>query len=147
MNAAASSQTGADAFLERLAELGIDTLFANAGTDFPPIIEALSKASARGSSRVRAIAVPHENLAVSMAYGHYLVSGQPQAIMLHVNVGTANAVCALMNAYRERIPLLVAAGRTPFTETGHAASRSLFIHWSQEMFDQASLVRETVKWD
>jgi acetolactate synthase-1/2/3 large subunit len=67
--------------------------------------------------------------------------------MLHVNVGTANAVCALMNAYRERIPLVVAAGRTPFTETGHAGSRSLFIHWAQEMFDQASLVRETVKWD
>ena len=82
-----------------------------------------------------------------MAYGHYLVSGRPQALMLHVNVGTANAVCALMNAYRERIPLLVAAGRTPYTEAGHAASRSLFIHWSQEMFDQASLVRETIKWD
>src|SRR3954447_14202080 len=144
---AASSQTGADALLERLTTLGIDTLFVNAGTDFPPIVEALSKASAQGSSRLRAIPVPHENLAVSMAYGHYLVSGRPQAIMLHVNVGTANAVCALMNAYRERIPLLVAAGRTPFTETGHAASRSLFIHWSQEMFDQASLVRESVKWD
>jgi acetolactate synthase-1/2/3 large subunit len=143
----ASSQTGADELLARLAELGIDMLFANAGTDFPPIVEALSKAAARGSNRIKAIAVPHENLAVSMAYGHYLVSGRPQAIMLHVNVGTANAVCALMNAYRERIPLLVIAGRTPFTETGHAASRSLFIHWSQEMFDQASLVRETVKWD
>ena len=143
----ASSQTGADVFLERLADLGIDTIFANAGTDYPPIVEALSKAAANGSSRIRAIAVPHENLAVSMAYGHYLVSGRPQAIMLHVNVGTANAVCALMNAYRERIPLLVAAGRTPFTETGHPASRSLFIHWSQEMFDQAGLVRESVKWD
>lgn len=142
-----SSQTGADALLERLADLGIDTIFANAGTDFPSIVEALSKASARGMNRIRAIAVPHENLAVAMAYGHYLVSGRPQAIMLHVNVGTANAVCMLMNAYRERIPLLVAAGRTPFTESGHAASRSLFIHWSQEMFDQAGLVRETVKWD
>ena len=102
---------------------------------------------ADGGATVRAIAVPHENLAVSMAYGHYLVSGRPQAIMLHVNVGTANAVCALMNAYRERIPLVVAAGRTPFTEDGQAASRSLFIHWAQEMFDQAGIVRETVKWD
>ena len=67
--------------------------------------------------------------------------------MVLVNVGTANAVCAMMNAYRERIPLVVAAGRTPFTETGQRGSRSLFIHWAQEMFDQASLVRETVKWD
>jgi acetolactate synthase-1/2/3 large subunit len=143
---AAPQSTGADVFLQRLHELGIDTIFANAGTDFPPIVEALSKLSAIGRP-LRAIAVPHENLAVSMAYGHYLVSGRPQVIMLHVNVGTANAVCAMMNAYRERIPLVVAAGRTPFTETGHVGSRSLFIHWAQEMFDQASLVRETVKWD
>jgi acetolactate synthase-1/2/3 large subunit len=142
----ASEPTGADLFLQRLSDLGIDTVFANAGTDFPPIVEALSKLAVRGH-RLRAIAVPHENLAVSMAYGHYLVSGRPQVIMLHVNVGTANAVCALMNAYRERIPLVVAAGRTPFTETGRVGSRSLFIHWAQEMFDQASLVRESVKWD
>src|SRR5262249_4554101 len=142
----AAEPTGAEVFLQRLGELGIDTIFANAGTDFPPIVEALAKAAVRDRP-LRAIAVPHENLAVSIAYGHYLISGRPQVIMLHVNVGTANAVCALMNAYRERIPLVVAAGRTPFTETGHAGSRSLFIHWAQEMFDQASLVRETVKWD
>ncbi len=141
-----SHQTGADVFIQRLTELGIVTLFANAGTDFPPIVEAISRASVNGTA-IRAIAVPHENLAVAMAYGHYLMSGGPQALMLHVNVGTANAICMLMKAYRERIPLLVAAGRTPFTETGSAASRSLFIHWSQEMFDQAGLVRETVKWD
>src|SRR5262245_28174411 len=143
---AAPESTGADVLLRRIHELGVDTIFANAGTDFPPIVEALSKLAARGQP-LRAIAVPHENLAVSMAYGHYLVSGRPQVIMLHVNVGTANAVCAMMNAYRERIPLVVAAGRTPFTETGHVGSRSLFIHWAQEMFDQASLVREAVKWD
>jgi acetolactate synthase-1/2/3 large subunit len=140
-------QSGAEAFVKRLAELGIDTLFANAGTDFPSIVEAISKLAATGAKPIRSIAVPHENLAIAMAYGHYLMSGRPQAIMLHVNVGTANAVCMLMNAYRERIPLIVVAGRTPFTETGSMASRSLFIHWSQEMFDQAGLVRETVKWD
>lgn len=138
--------TGANVFIERLTQFGIDTVYANAGTDFPPIIEASSKSAALGRP-IQAIAVPHENVAVSMAYGHFLVSGKPQVMMLHVNVGNANATCALMNAYRERIPLIVAAGRTPYTESGHPASRSMFIHWAQEMFDQASLVRETVKWD
>lgn len=140
------AMTAADAFLDRLGELGIDTIFANAGTDFPPIVEALSRAASRGRM-IKALAVPHENLAVSMAYGHYLASGKPQVVMLHVNVGTANATCALMNAFRERIPLIVAAGLTPYTETGHPTSRSLFIHWAQEMFDQRGIVRETVKWD
>ncbi len=146
-SAVVNEPTGADMLLARLLEHGIDTVFANAGTDFPPLVEAVAKLGRTGPQSLRVLSVPHENLAVSMAYGHYLVSGKPQAIMLHVNVGTANALCALMNAYRERIPLIVAAGRTPFTEIGHRGSRSLFIHWSQEMFDQAGLVRESVKWD
>lgn len=139
--------TAAEAYIRRLAERGIDYLFANAGTDFPPIIEALARAAEDGTPAPKAIAVPHENLAVAMAYGHTMVSGRPQAVMLHVNVGTANAVCGLLNAARERIPILVAAGRTPYSEAGHDGSRSIFIHWAQEMFDQAAMLREIVKWD
>jgi acetolactate synthase-1/2/3 large subunit len=67
--------------------------------------------------------------------------------MVHVTVGTGNTVCALMNAYRDRIPLLLMAGRTPHTEAGHIASRSFPIHWGQENFDQAGMVREYTKWD
>lgn len=139
--------TAAEAYLRRLAEQGIDYIFANAGTDFPSIIEGLAKTAEQGTPVPNAIAIPHENLAVSMAYGHYMVSGRPQAVMLHVNVGTANAICALLNASRERVPMLVAAGRTPYTDSGHHGSRSIYIHWAQEMFDQAAMLREVVKWD
>ena len=44
-------------------------------------------------------------------------------------------------------PVLLAAGRTPITETGHIASRNRSIHWGQEAFDQGGMVREFVKWD
>ena len=67
--------------------------------------------------------------------------------MVHVNVGTANALCGLINAARENIPMVLAAGRTPWLEEGEHGSRSLNIHWAQEMFDQAGIVREHVKWD
>jgi acetolactate synthase-1/2/3 large subunit len=70
-----------------------------------------------------------------------------QAVMVHVNVGTANAVCGILNAARSHIPVLFTAGRTPITERGEAGSRNIHIHWTQEMFDQASLVREAVKWE
>ncbi len=137
-----------------LARLGrhVDYIFANTGTDFPPIIEALARGEANGSAPdggklPTAIAVPHENVAVSMAYGHTMVSGRPQAVMVHVNVGTANAVCGLINASRGRVPMLLAAGRTPYHETGPPGARNRPIQWAQEMFDQAGLVRETVKWD
>jgi len=137
----------AEAFLRSLRAHGIDTVFANAGTDFAPIIEVLSKLENEPGTVPRVVTVPHENLAVAMAHGYYLASGKPAAVMVHVTVGTANTICALMNAYRDRIPLLLMAGRTPHTEVGHIASRSFPIHWGQENFDQAGMVREYTKWD
>ena len=48
----------------------------------------------------------HEESAVAMAHGVYLMNGRPQAVMVHVNVGTANAVAGIMNAWRGNIPVL-----------------------------------------
>ena len=142
----ASGETVAGRLLARLGR-HVDYIFANTGTDFPPIIEALARGEASGAQFPTAIAVPHENVAVGMAYGHTMVSGRPQAVMVHVNVGTANAVCGLINASRARVPMLLAAGRSPYHETGAHGARNRTIQWAQEMFDQAGLVREAVKWD
>ena len=147
METGSSGTTAGELLVRCLAEHGIDYIFGNSGTDFPPIIEALAKASLEGSAAPTALAIPHENLAVAMAYGHTMVSGRPQSVMVHVNVGTANTICGLLNAARDRIPMLVTAGRTPFTEKGHHGSRSIYSHWGQEMFDQAAMLREIVKWD
>jgi acetolactate synthase-1/2/3 large subunit len=140
-------QIAAEAFLRALADHGTDYFFANPGTDFPPIVEAFSRAKKTNAKVPKPVLVPHENLAVSMAHGAYLMTGRPQAVMVHVNVGTANTINNLINASRDRIPLILAAGRTPITEKGSFGSRSRPIHWAQEMFDQAGMVRETVKWD
>src|SRR5262249_12833104 len=43
--------------------------------------------------------------------------------------------------------VLLTSGRTPFTEAGAEGSRSAHIHWAQEMYDQAGMLREMVKWD
>ena len=84
---------------------------------------------------------------MAMAHGYYRVAGKPAAVMVHVTVGTGNAINGLMNAARDNVPMLLAAGRTPLTETGHIASRNRSIHWGQEAFDQGGMVREFVKWD
>ncbi|MGA7011136.1 MAG: thiamine pyrophosphate-requiring protein [Pseudolabrys sp.] len=137
----------AEAFLRALADHGTDYFFANPGTDFPPIVEAFSRAKKTNAKVPKPILVPHENLAVAMAHGAYLMNGRPQAVMVHVNVGTANTINNLTNLSRDRVPLILAAGRTPITEKGSFGSRSRPIHWAQEMFDQAGMVRELVKWD
>ncbi len=137
----------AEAFLRALADHGIDYFFANPGTDFPPIVEAFSRAKKTNAKVPKPILVPHENLAVAMAHGAYLMNGRPQAVMVHVNVGTANTINNLTNLSRDRVPLILAAGRTPITEKGTFGARTRPIHWAQEMFDQAGMVRELVKWD
>lgn len=137
----------AEAYLGRLAERGIDYVFANAGTDFASIIEAVARNHNGRRTYPKVVTVPHENVAMSMAHGYYRIAGKPACVMVHVNVGTANAINGLVNAARDNVPVLLAAGRTPLTETGSVASRNRSIHWGQEMFDQGGMVREIVKWD
>ncbi|MGE0650954.1 MAG: thiamine pyrophosphate-binding protein, partial [Alphaproteobacteria bacterium] len=143
-----ASGSVAEAYLQVLADRGIDYLFGNAGTDFAPLIEAYSKLRAGGVKVPEPVTCPHENVAMAMAQGFYAMTGRPQAVMVHVNVGTANAMCMLINAYRGNVPILFSAGRTPFSETATlTGSRTGEIHWPQEMFDQRAMVREVVKWD
>ena len=139
----------ADAYLALLASRGVDYLFANAGTDFAPLIEALAKAQAGKSEgrHPRPLLVPHENVAVAMAHGYYMATGRVQAVMVHVGLGTANAINGLYNAARQNVPILFTAGRTPILESGVAGSRNNYINWAQELFDQAAMVRELMKWD
>ncbi len=136
----------AEAYISRLGERGIDYVFANAGTDFAPIVEALCQKKVNGKVP-RFMVVPHENVAMAMAHGYYRIAGKPAAVMVHVTVGTANTLNGVINAARDNIPLLLAAGRTPVTETGSIASRNRPIHWGQEAFDQGGMLREYVKWD
>lgn len=137
----------AEAFLRALSDHGVDYFFANPGTDFPPVVEAFSRAKLSNAKVPQPLVIPHENLAVAMAHGSYAMTGRPAAVMLHVNVGTANAINNLINMNRDNIPVILAAGRTPITEKGKFGGRNRYIHWGQEMFDQAGMLREVVKWD
>jgi len=140
-------ETVAQAWLELLHDRGVDVFLANAGTDFASLVDAFAKRQAEGKPSPRPIVVPHEHVAVGMAHGYYLATGRPQAVMVHVTVGTANATCGVITAARGRAPVFLAAGRTPLTEEGLPGSRDLYIHWAQEAFDQAGMLREYVKWD
>ncbi|WP_213771858.1 thiamine pyrophosphate-requiring protein [Bradyrhizobium sp. dw_78] len=153
---AASNQSGqltsenrsvAEAYLALLKDREIDYFYVGSGTDTASIVEAYAKSNRAAAEYPAPIIATHENLAVGMAHGYYMVSGKPQAVMLHVSVGAANAVCALMNAARAQVPMLFTAGRTPLFEQGRLGSRTSEIHWGQEMFDQGAMLREVVKWD
>src|SRR6266850_872154 len=141
-------ETAADAWMGLLAMRGVDYLFANGGTDFAPVVEAYAKGQKLGWRLPEIVIVPHENMGIAMAHGYTMVTGRPQAMMVHVGVGTANTLNGLINASRTNIPILLTAGRTPLTESGAVpAARNNYIHWAQEHFDQGGMLREFVKWD
>jgi acetolactate synthase-1/2/3 large subunit len=141
-------ETAADAWLGLLAARGVEYLFANGGTDFAPVVEAYAKGQSLGWRLPEVVIVPHENMGVAMAHGYAMVTGRPQAMMVHVGVGTANSMNGLINASRQNVPIFFTAGRTPITESGALpAARNNYIHWAQEHFDQGGMLREFMKWD
>jgi acetolactate synthase-1/2/3 large subunit len=145
--AAAPEETTAQRLLRLLSLRGVEVLFANSGTDFTPIIDGLARLEDAPGFELRVVQCPHENTTVAMAHGHALLSRKPQAVMVHVNVGTANIGMGLINARRARVPMLAMAGRTPWYEDGVPGVRTNFVQWGQDTFDQGASFREFTKWD
>lgn len=135
-------------FLEGLTDLGLDYVFANLGTDHVSLIEELARWDLEGRPHPEIVLVPHENVAMHMAAGYAAVTGQGQAVMVHVDAGTANATMGMHNMFRGRLPVMLIAGKAPFTLRGELpGSRDNYVHFVQDPFDIASLVRPYVKWE
>jgi acetolactate synthase-1/2/3 large subunit len=135
-------------FLEGLVDLGVDYIFANLGTDHVSLIEELARWDQEGRKHPEVILCPHEVVAVHMAAGYALATGRGQAVFVHVDAGTANACMAIQNLFRYRLPVMLFAGRAPYTLHGELpGSRDTYVHFVQDPFDIASIVRPYVKWE
>jgi len=135
-------------FLEGLNEIGFDYLFCNFGTDHAPLIEAMAAFKHADRPAPLTILCPHENTAVHMAAGYAIATGRGQGVMVHVDAGTANSAMALHNLCRARIPVLLMAGKAPFTTRGELlGTRDTYVHFVQEPIDQGALVRPYMKWE
>lgn len=135
-------------FLEGLVDLGVDYIFANLGTDHVSIIEEMARWDKEGRKHPEVVLCPHEVVAVHMAGGYALATGKCQAVLVHVDAGTANACMAIQNLFRYRLPVMLFAGRAPHTLHGElTGSRDTYVHFVQDPFDIASIVRPYVKWE
>jgi acetolactate synthase I/II/III large subunit len=143
-----SRHSTAHHFLEGLVDLGVEYIFANLGTDHVSLIEAVAHWDREGRKHPEMILCPHEIVAVHMAAGYALATGRAQAVFVHVDAGTANACMAIQNLFRYRLPVLLFAGRAPYTLHGELpGSRDTYVHFVQDPFDIASIVRPYVKWE
>lgn len=139
-----SGYTTAFALFEALWEAGITTCFVNVGSDHPSVIEAIVKGKReRPHAWPKMITCPSEITAISMADGYARVSGRPQAVIVHVDVGTQALGQGVHNASIGRVPVFIFAGLCPYTESGELpGSRTEYMHWLQEAPDQKAIVRQ-----
>ncbi|SFU48200.1 acetolactate synthase-1/2/3 large subunit [Methylobacterium sp. 174MFSha1.1] len=140
--------TTSSAFLDALVEANVSFIFANVGSDHPALIEAVAEARAAGRAIPQIVTCPNEMVGMSAAHGYWQASGEPQAVVVHVECGTQALAGAVHNAAKGRAPMLVFAGASPFTQEGELrGSRNEFIQWIQDVHDQRGLVRGYMRYD
>jgi acetolactate synthase I/II/III large subunit len=135
---------GAEAFLELLNAGGVEYIFLNPGTDTYPVQEAVSKFQAMGRRAPQIILCLHESVALAAAHGYFMVSGKPQVVFVHADLGLQQVGGALHNAQRGRTGVVLCSGKVP---NSLDKARMNQVHWLQEQFDQAGTVRNYVKWE
>ena len=130
--------SGAEAFIEVLNANRVEHIFFNPGGDMAPIQAAIMKYKGLGKRAPKLILCLQESVALTAAHGHYMVSGRPQVVMVHSELGTQQIGGALHNAQWGRIPVILWAG---------LAAGPQRLNWKKEPYDQGGIVRNTVKCD
>jgi acetolactate synthase-1/2/3 large subunit len=149
-DSADTGYTTSAAFLRALRTGGVACVFANLGSDHSGIIETYARARHQGTTGElpELIICPHESVALSAAQGYAQITGQAQAVIVHVECGTQNLGGMLHNAAKGRVPVLIFAGASPYTQNGELpGSRNEFIQWIQDVHDQRGIVRGYTKYD
>jgi acetolactate synthase-1/2/3 large subunit len=142
-----SAPTVAEHLLRICADLGVKYVFSNLGSDHPAFISAFARLKHAGLPMPEVVICPHEMTTLSAADGYAMVTGQPQLVLVHVDVGTQNLGASVHNAARGRIPALVVAGLSPVSSDpsvlGH---RNEYIHYTQDTSRQSDIVAPYMKW-
>ncbi len=144
--------TGADEWSDALMASmklgGVDNLFFVSGSEIAFYQESAAKAREREWPSPRLVTMTHEGAALNAAIGSSMVSGQPAATAVHVDVGTLNYGAGIHTAWRGGYPVLMMAGAGPRAYPGSmTGGRDGGIQWVQEPRDQGEIVRQYTKHD
>ena len=131
------TKTAAQAYLQVAAAHGVEYIFGLPGTSGQEFIGTIAD-----QEKIRFVLALHETCVVSMADGHARVTGRPSLAQVSTLPGSANAVGALYDAYRDRSPVVVTstnvdtriAGRDSHTESKDLVEMTKqFTKWSAEV--------------
>jgi acetolactate synthase-1/2/3 large subunit len=127
-----------EALIDVLNAHGVENVFFNPGIDNVPMLETIAKYRAAGRPSPRSILCLDEFVAMTAAHGNYMVTGRPQVVSVHSELGALQIGGSLHNAQWGKVPVVL------YTESLGPPQRT---DWRGEPFEQGIMVRNFVKWD
>src|SRR5262249_3090603 len=103
---------GGEAILEAFRKLKIDYIMSSPGSEWSPIGEALARQKLDNKAGPTFVESWHETLAVNMATGYTLMTGRPQAVLLHAGVGVLQGSMGIHGALQNEVPMVVMSGES-----------------------------------
>jgi acetolactate synthase I/II/III large subunit len=103
---------GGEAILEAFRKLKIDYIMSSPGSEWSPIWEALARQKLDNKAGPTFVESWHETLAVNMATGYTLMTGRPQAVLLHAGVGVLQGSMGIHGALQNEVPMVVMSGES-----------------------------------
>jgi len=131
----AAVRPGSDLMVQVLRDLGIEYVAANPGSSFEGIQESIINYGNPPNLMPEFITALHEESAVTMAHGYGKATGKPMCALLHGTIGIQHAAMSIYQAYYDKTPALLIAGRDLGFIAAHSAN------------DMAGMVRSYTKWD
>src|SRR5262245_19529148 len=131
----AVTRPGSDLMTQVLRDLGVEYVAANPGSSFEGLQESLINYGNPPNKMPEFITALHEESAVTMAHGYGKAEGKPMCALLHGTIGIQHAAMSSYQAYYDRAPVLLLAGRDEGFIAAHTAH------------DMAGMVRSYTKWD
>ena len=103
---------GGEAVVEAFRRLGVEYVVTSPGSEWSPVWEALTRQRVDGRSGPQFIQCWHETLAVNIAAGYTMMTGRPQAVLLHAASGILQGALGLFAATRAEVPMIVLSGES-----------------------------------
>src|SRR5579864_4959159 len=103
---------GGEAILEAFRKLKIDYILSSPGSEWSPVWEALVRQKTGNRAGPAYIDCWHETLAVNMATGYTLMTGRPQAVLVHAGVGLLQGSMGVHGALQSEVPMIVMSGES-----------------------------------
>lgn len=128
-----AGRNGAQALLDTLISLGVDTIFGYPGGAVLPLYDALYS-----EPRIRHVLVRHEQGAVHAAEGYARSTGRPGVVVVTSGPGMANTTSGLLDALCDSIPVLCISGQVATGAIGTDAFQEC---------DAIGISRPVTKWN